>query len=123
LVLVGDYNPNASGPDLTLTARLRLTDTANCSGSTCSGPYQRTAATTTDLDFPVPVDCASTSDPGIGASCVLNSSVDAVQPGAIVEARQTVAQVFRLRLNDSGVDAVRGTTDDRIFSTQGFYVP
>jgi Tol biopolymer transport system component len=119
----GDYNPNASGPDLTLTARLRLTDLANCSPSGCTGPYQRTAATTTDLDFPVAVDCSSTADPSAGSTCALTTSADAAQPGAIVEARQTVAQAFRMRLNDSGVNGVRGDSDDRIFSTQGIYVP
>jgi hypothetical protein len=119
----GDYNPNPSGPDLTLSARLRLTDTANCSGSTCSGPYQRNAATTTDLDFPVAVDCSATPDPSVGSTCAVTTSADAVQPGAIGETRQTVAQAFRLRLNDSGVNTIRGDSDDRIFSTQGIYVP
>jgi hypothetical protein len=119
----GDYNPNPTGTDLTMTARLRLTDLANCSPSGCSGPYQRTAATSADNDFPVAIDCVSTPDPSVGSSCVLNTSIDAVQPGAIVENRQTVTQIFRLRLNDSGVDTVRGTADDRIFSTQGFYIP
>ena len=119
----GDYNPSPTGPDLTLTARLRITDLSNCSGSTCAGPYARTAATSTDLDFAVAVDCSSTPDPSVGATCALNSSADAVQPGVIKEGQQMSAQAFRLRLNDSGANGVRGDSDDRIFSTQGVYVP
>ena len=53
----------------------------------------------------------------------MNTSADAVQPGAIKEGQQTSAQAFRLRLNDSGANGVRGDSDDRIFSTQGVYVP
>ena len=119
----GDYVPSASGADVTLIARLRLTDLANCSPLGCTGPYGRTAGTTTDLDFPVAIDCASTSDPSVGSNCDITTSVDAIQPGAISEGRQTVMQVFRLRLNDSGANTVRGDGDDRIFSTQGVYVP
>jgi hypothetical protein len=119
----GDYNPNPAGADLTLTARLRLTDLASCSGAGCSGPYGGNPATTADLDFPVAVDCASTQNPGVGASCAVTTSADAVMAGAVKESQNTSAQAFRLRLNDSGVNGVRGDSDDRIFSTQGIYVP
>ena len=119
----GDYNPSPSGPDLTLTARLRITDLSNCSGAGCAGPYGPTAATTTDLDFPVAVDCSSTPDPGVGAACAVTTSADAVMAGAVREGQNTYAQAFRLRLNDSGANGMRGDSDDRIFSTQGVYVP
>ena len=32
-------------------------------------------------------------------------------------------QTFRLRVNDSGLDGVRGSADDAIFATQGVFVP
>jgi hypothetical protein len=32
-------------------------------------------------------------------------------------------QVFRLRLNDSGPNGVRGDSDDRLFATEGIYIP
>jgi hypothetical protein len=34
-----------------------------------------------------------------------------------------VLQVFRLRLNDSGSNGIRGDSDDRLFATEGIYIP
>ena len=112
----GDYNPSASGPDMTLTARFRITDLSN-------GPTQTTAATATDLDFGVPFACNGTSDPSVGATCGVNTSADAVMPGSIKEGSSAVLQSFRLRVNDSGPNGIRGDSDDRIFSTQGIFAP
>jgi hypothetical protein len=111
-----DYNPNPSGSDGTLVTRLRFTDRAN-------GPSGTNAGTATDLDFPVPFNCTPTSDPSLGSTCALDTSADAVNPGAIKENNATVLQVFRMRLNDSGPNGVRGDSDDRLFATEGIYIP
>jgi hypothetical protein len=111
-----DYDPNPAGADLTLVERLRLTDFSN-------GPGEDEAGTTTDLDFSVPVSCATTSDPGVGSTCAANTSADAVLPGAIKEGKQTVIGVFRIRVNDSGPNGTRADADDRLFQQQGVYVP
>jgi hypothetical protein len=116
-----DYAPNPGGPDVTLVYRFRNTDLDNCSGSGCSGPFS-SPATATDFDLSVPIDCTPTAGPE-GASCAANTSADSVVPNMIHENKQTVAQIFRLRLNDSGANAVRGDADDRIFATQGVYIP
>jgi plastocyanin len=111
-----DYNPNAAGPDLTLLTRARLSDLQN-------GPPTGSAGTTTDLDLPgVPIDCVSTGGPE-GSNCNLATSADAILAGAVVEAKQTVVQVFRVRVNDSGADGVRGNADDVLFAQQGIYIP
>jgi hypothetical protein len=34
-----------------------------------------------------------------------------------------VVQVFRVRVNDSGADGVRGNADDVLFAQQGIYIP
>jgi hypothetical protein len=34
-----------------------------------------------------------------------------------------VIQSFRVRIDDSGANGVRGDSDDRIFATQGVFVP
>ena len=44
-------------------------------------------------------------------------------PGSVKEGKRTVLQSFRIRLNDAGANGIRGDSDDRIFSTQGIYVP
>jgi TolB protein len=112
----GDYNPNSAGADLTEITRLRLTDRSN--------NYGGASGTTTDLDFSAPVDCTTTTGPE-GSSCDAATSADAVIPGAIQEQRGTIAQIFRVRLYDSGANGVRenGAGDDRIFAHQGIYIP
>ena len=99
-----DYNPNAGGADLTLIARLRMTDAGNCTPSPCSGAYTD-AATASDTDYTIPVDCAGTSDPGIGASCSVNTTLDTITPGLIVERKETVLQTFRIRSTIPGPTA------------------
>jgi hypothetical protein len=111
-----DYNPNASGSDVTLAMRLRITDQYN-------GASQTDPATASDLDFSVPVACAPTVDPAVGSSCSLDTTADAVQPGAVKEGKQAVLQVFRVRLSDSGADGVLGNSDDTLFAQQGVYIP
>jgi glucose/arabinose dehydrogenase len=112
----GDYNPSPSGPDLTLTPRFRLTDTAN-------GPSALDSGSTVDQGFAVPVTCASTPDPAVGATCTATTSADAITPGSIKERKAMVLQLFRVRLDDSGPNGVRGDADDRLFAQQGIYVP
>jgi hypothetical protein len=111
-----DYNPNAGGPDLTLVEKLRITDTYN-------GGSLNAAATVVDSEFLVPVDCATTPDPTIGAACSTVTSANGVSPGMIREGKQAVLQVFRIRLRDSGANGIRNDGDDKGFAMQGYYVP
>jgi Tol biopolymer transport system component len=115
--LVGDdYNPNPSGADLTLRLRMRITDRA-------SGLAQTEPATTIDLNFSVPVGCTPTANVTIGSSCNVSATADGVLPGAIQEGKEQVLQVSRLRVDDAGLDGVRGNSDDRLFLQQGVYNP
>jgi hypothetical protein len=111
----GDYNPNASGADVTAVTRLRFTDKAN--------GYGGLPATATEYDFKVPIDCSSTPDPSVGSTCSVNTTANVLVPGLIQEHRQTVIQAFRVRIDNSGANGVRGDSDDRIFATQGVFVP
>lgn len=112
-----DYNPSASGADLTQVTRLRLTDQAN--------GYGGTSGTAGDIDFSVPIDCAATSDPSVGSTCTVNTTTDTLMPGFAQEQRRTVIQVFRVRVYDAGLNGVRqnGTGDDKIFAHEGVFVP
>src|SRR5438552_385460 len=94
---------------------LRFTDKANGYGSL--------PATATEYDFKVPIDCSSTPDPSVGSTCSANTTANVLVPGLIQEQRQTVVQAFRVRVDDSGANGVRGDSDDRIFMTQGVFVP
>src|SRR6185312_3898770 len=75
-----DYDPNSgTSPDITFVAKLRITDTRNCTPSVCVGPYTQ-AGTTTDADFSVPVACVANGSSTVppGSNCNLTTTVNAV---------------------------------------------
>jgi hypothetical protein len=111
-----DYNPSASGPDLTLTARWRITDQFN--GGTGTSP-----GTTTDFDFPVPFKCIPTANSTLGSNCNISSTANTLVPGAIQEGKEAIVQVFRMRVNDAGANGTAGDGDDRLFLQQGIFNP
>jgi len=121
-IIGGDYNPNPSSTDLTLITRLRVTDDLNCSSTGCSGPYNN-AATASEVELSVPVDCTNTPDTGIGADCAVGTTADALVPDTVREGKGTITQVFRVRMNDAGANGIRGDSDDRLFVQQGVYIP
>jgi hypothetical protein len=110
-----DYLPNANGPDVTLTEKIRLSDTLN-------GPTLDAGGTTSDFDFPVQVSCAATASTSVGSTCTASTSADAITPGKIKESRRMVLQTFRVRVTDSGANGTPGNADDRSFAQQGFFV-
>jgi hypothetical protein len=114
-----DYAPDPSGADVTLAYAIRNTDLDNCTG--CATPSE-SPGTAADLDFSVPINCAPRPGPA-GSTCAVNTTADSVVANAIHEQKQTISQVFRLRLNDAGVNGVRGDGDDRVFAQQGLFVP
>ena len=118
----GDYNPNASGTDLTEITKLRLTDTASCAPAPCTATYDK-PATGTDLDFSVPIDCAGTPNPAVGATCAVNTTANTLMPGFAKQGRRAVLQAFRVRVNDSGANGIRGDSDDRLFAQEGLFTP
>jgi hypothetical protein len=71
----------------------------------------------------VPLDCAATADPTVGSTCSTSTSADSLLPGFVTEQRQTVVQAFRVRVDDAGANGMTGDSDDRIFATQGIYIP
>jgi glucose/arabinose dehydrogenase/PKD repeat protein len=107
-----DYQPNGSGPDVTLLQRVRLTDRDN-------GTYP---GTTIDFELPVPVDCASTPDPSTGSTCSVSVTESGLLPGAFRAGLRAVLQVHRLRLDDAGANGVTSDADDGNFAQQGIYV-
>jgi Tol biopolymer transport system component len=111
-----DYNPDVSGPDVTLVTKFRISDALN--GASLTDP-----GTVSDVDFAVAMQCVETPDPSLGSTCSISTSADGSMPGVIKESRRMVLQLMRVRLNDSGPNGVRGDGDDKNFAQQGFYVP
>jgi hypothetical protein len=112
----GDYVPNPSGPDVTLVMKLRISDRLN-------GPSLTETATVVDFNFGVPVNCSPTASGSVGSDCDVMTSADAVVGGSIIEGKDSVFQVFRVRINDAGTNGGTGDADDRTFATQGIYIP
>jgi hypothetical protein len=112
----GDYNPNATGPDLTLIQRIRITDSAN-------GPSGTDEGTAQEIDYPVSVDCADTSNPAVGATCSVATTANAVLPGSVAAGKSSIWQTFRLRVYDSGPNGTRDDSDDTLFLQQGIFAP
>jgi DNA-binding beta-propeller fold protein YncE len=112
-----DYDPNGgAGNDLRAVAKLRITDTNNCTPSGCSGPYTQ-SATTTDFDFgPVPINCVTNANASTppGSDCNVTTTANAVTPGTLVAGKLTSITVFRLRINDHL---------NTLFQQQGILIP
>lgn len=117
---VGDVR-SSTGSDytggVTLAMKLRFTDTYN-------GPSLADPATVSDVEIRAGGTCAVQGAPSPpGSSCNINTNLDALAAGTIREGKNTVMQTFRVRMNDAGPDGVSGNADDRIFATQGIYIP
>jgi glucose/arabinose dehydrogenase len=111
----GDYQAAASGPDVALAAGLRLSDDVN-------GPLRALEATVRDLELPLRAECAPSADTSMGSTCSATSTMNAIAPGAMIEERDSVIQVFKVYVEDAGVDGSLGSADDRPFAQQGFFV-
>jgi hypothetical protein len=108
------YLANPAGAELTLVLKLRLTDSYN--GASLDVP-----ATVADFELGIPVDCVQYA-PGRESACNGYTSIDALQPGLIRENGATVIQTYIARVKDSGLNGIRGDSDDRQFGMQGYTV-
>jgi Tol biopolymer transport system component len=118
-----DYNPNASGTDLTARMSLRLSDKRNTS------PGFTTAGTMQDVSFEIPMDCTSTAQANpqipnsIGSTCDANTSANAIYPGIAAAGARAIYDLRRLEVYDSGIDHVRNNGDDQLLAVQGLFLP
>ena len=65
----------------------------------------------TMIDIPVPIDmtCAATANPAVGGTCSVNSSFNALVPGAVSFGHRAVVGMEQVLVNDGGSDGVSGT--------------
>ena len=76
-----------------------------------------------DTDFPAAVDCSTTPSPGIGSSCQVTTTFNAILPGAVVEGKRANWQLGAIEVFDGGQSGVAGAADARRFARQGIFVP
>jgi hypothetical protein len=72
------------------------------------------AATVQELTLSHPIPCAGTADTSVGSVCQLDTTVEALLPGAVVEKRRAIWELGTLRVHDSA---------GNLFMTQGVFVP
>jgi hypothetical protein len=81
------------------------------------------AATLLDFPFPVTMSCSGTAD-DIGGACAVDTTANAVVPGAVKDGQRAVVQLSQIRVNDGGPDGVAETADgNRRFAAQGVFIP
>jgi hypothetical protein len=108
-----DYSGELQG-----NTTLRISDHYN-------GPSLTEAATVTDLPLPVNVSCASTTSTTIGGTCTVDTSANAVQPGAIPDGgvSRAVVELAQIQVKDGGADGQAATADNTLFAVEGVFVP
>jgi hypothetical protein len=115
--------PAAGGPDYTGeiqgNATIRLTDHDNA--VTAGGGTD--PATMVDIPFPITAPCLATSSGGIGATCSVDTSANAVQPGVVKDQRRDLVELQQVQVTDGGPDGVVATTPNTLFAVEGIFIP
>jgi hypothetical protein len=93
---------------------IRVTDRLNGSPSL--------PGTVRDYSFNFRIPCTATPGPE-GSLCQVDTTVDALYPGDIVERQRTVWQLDRVGVLDGGPDGSISTPDNTLFLTQGLFIP
>jgi hypothetical protein len=100
------------GGELELDSALRITDRNNTPYPGGPGP-----GTVQDTSFPITVPCA-------GGACAAATTANAIIPGAVVPGKRAIWQLGQVRAYDGGPDGDADTTaDNKLFMTQGLFVP
>jgi hypothetical protein len=108
-----DYSGELQGQGM-----VRITDHYN-------GPSLNEAATVQDIPFPVNVPCANTTSTSTGGTCSVDTSANAVQPGAIPDGgiARAVVEFAQIKVNDGGADGQAATADNTLFEVEGIFIP
>jgi hypothetical protein len=80
-------------------------------------------ATVVDIPFPVTTTCTATASTSIGGTCAINTTANAVVPGAVKDAKRAIVEVGQLLIRDGGADGVVATAPNTLFAVQGIFIP
>ena len=81
------------------------------------------AATVTDMPFPVNTSCTSTAGTGVGSTCNVNTTANAVVPGAVKDAKRAIVEISQIQVRDGGADGLVTTEPNTLFAVQGIFIP
>jgi len=102
--------------ELRLDTTAQVTDRQN--GTSGTAP-----ATGSGVAFPVTVPCTATASTSVGSTCSVNTTFNAIVPGAIVEGKRTIWELGKVSLYDGGPDGVAATAPNTLFAVEGIFVP
>jgi hypothetical protein len=108
---LGDYTG-----ELQADAAIQVTDKLN-------GPSGGEPATGQATNFPVTVPCATTASTSVGSTCSVNTTFNAVTPGAIVASQRAIWQMGQVKVFDGGPDGLASTTPNTLFAVEGVFIP
>jgi hypothetical protein len=94
----------------------RITDRSN--GSNPSDP-----ATVQDVQFTATAQCVATGSSTIGGACSLNTTYNALVPGAILDGKRMIIESGEVEVLDGGADGDADTVPNDLFARQGVFVP
>ncbi len=102
--------------ELGVLTPLRLTDNA-------SGAGLNQQATVSDFSIPAAVPCAATADTSVGSTCDLDTTLDALVPGTVLEGSRGVWELRQVEVTDGGPDGDTATAPNTVFARQGLFEP
>ena len=108
---LGDY-----AGELGVSASVRITDKYNGTVPTDSG-------TVSDIPFPFSVPCTTTTDATVGSTCAVDTTVEALVPGAIREKARAIWELRQVDIRDGGADGDADTDPNTLFARQGVFIP
>jgi glucose/arabinose dehydrogenase len=131
-VLAGTGATPADEADVRLQVSItdvrRRSDLADYTGSLLARATTRITdraggtATISDVSLPVIVPCTATGS-GIGATCSIDTTLDALTPGTIDEGARAVWELASVELLGPGPDGITATADDTVLARPGLFVP
>jgi hypothetical protein len=120
----GGSNSDFTG-NLLFTWSVSLTDKLNGSPAVES-------ATVADFPLQMPVACAATADTTIGGNCAVNTTLNAVVPGAVLDGKRAMWALDTVEAHDpgpngtgygSGCPGTCGDGDESVFLRPGIFIP
>jgi len=80
-------------------------------------------ATVIDIPFPTNVACAATASTSIGATCAVDTTANAIVPGAVKDGKRAVVETGQIYATDGGPDGVVATSPNETLAVQGIFIP
>jgi hypothetical protein len=77
----------------------------------------------TDIPIPFAVPCTTTGDDTVGSTCAVDTTVDALVPGAVREKARAIWELGQIEVRDGGADGDADTDPNTPFTRQGIFIP